>query len=82
MAGDLSGEPSESAATPFGDFGDVSPVGAVLVRPVLRREVVAVTLWTLMADLLIFRVHGFSGPGVFFGLVPLLFLIGCDYAMQ
>ncbi|MCS7469193.1 hypothetical protein NZK35_21280 [Stieleria sp. ICT_E10.1] len=82
MAGDLSGEPSESAATRWGDSGDVSPVNAVLVRPVLRRELVAVTLWTLMADLLIFRAHGFSGPGVFFGLVPLLLLIGCDYAMQ
>ncbi|WP_372898917.1 hypothetical protein [Stieleria sp.] len=78
MAGDLSSESSKSSATPFGDSGDVSPVEAELVRPVLRREVVAVALWTLIADLLIFRAYGFSGPGLFFGLVPLLFFIGCD----
>lgn len=49
-----------------------------MVRPVLRGELVAVALWTLIADLLIFRAFGFSGPGLFFALVPLLFFIGCE----
>ena len=78
MAGDLSSESLKSSVAPFGDSGDVSAIEAELVRPVLRREVVAVALWTLIADLLIFRAYGFSGPGLFFGLVPLLFFIGCD----
>jgi hypothetical protein len=38
------------------------------------REVVALGLWTLLADLLIFRTWGYTGPAVFFALVPLFFL--------
>ncbi len=65
MATDASGASSEAAA------GDLT-----LAPPVLPREIAAITLWTLFADLLIFRTYGFSGPGLFFALVPLLFFVG------
>ena len=42
---------------------------------VSRREILAVVLWTVFADLLIFRSFGYAGPAVFFMLVPVLFWI-------
>lgn len=38
------------------------------------RELIALGLWTFLADLLIFRTFGYSGPAAFFALVPLFFL--------
>ncbi len=67
MAGELS-----SAAS------DAAPIEASLVRPVQWREVSSVLLWTLLADLLIFRAFGLGGPAVFFALVPLVFLFGIE----
>jgi hypothetical protein len=68
MAGDMSGVAS-----------DAPPIERPLApaTPTRRREIVAVILWTFFADLLIFRTFGFSGPGLFFALVPVLFFIGC-----
>ncbi|TWU42618.1 hypothetical protein Poly41_09160 [Novipirellula artificiosorum] len=46
------------------------------VMPVSRREVIAAMTWTVLADLLLFRAVGFSGPAVFFALVPIVLLMG------
>ncbi|MGB7324830.1 MAG: DUF4153 domain-containing protein [Rubripirellula sp.] len=37
------------------------------------REIAAAAIWTLLADLLIFRSHGFTGLAVFLVAVPILF---------
>jgi len=50
------------------------------VIPVHRREVMAIAIWTLLADVLIFRTLGYSGPALFFAAVPLLFAVGCHRA--
>jgi hypothetical protein len=79
MAGDLSA--GDSAANLSAGNADVVSdkvtVEAHLIPPIVRREVFAVVLWTLLADLLIFRTLGFSGPGLFLGLAPAVFFIGC-----
>ncbi len=57
-----------------------SPLGATAVhqanqsQPMQWRELIALSVWTLLADLLIFRTIGFSGPALFFALAPLFFL--------
>ena len=39
------------------------------------RDLLSIVAWTILADLLIFRALGLSGPAVFFALAPMLFLI-------
>ncbi|MGI9472338.1 MAG: DUF4153 domain-containing protein [Rubripirellula sp.] len=64
MASDLSESLSEAKGT-------AKPIAI----PVRRRELLAIVFWTILADLLIYRTFGFSGPALFFALVPILFLI-------
>jgi hypothetical protein len=66
MASDLAAVSREESATE-----------STLDPPVIGREVFAVAIWTLLADLLIFRTYGYSGPAFFFALAPGMFAIGC-----
>mgnify|MGYP003674852666 CR=1 FL=1 len=75
MAGDSSSFASDDSAI------DV-PIEAEHVAPASGREIVAVVLWTVLADLLIFRSLGFSGPALFLAIVPILFFIGCPRLAQ
>jgi hypothetical protein len=79
MAGDSGASLSASNADVVSDKVTVE---AHLMPPIVRREVFAVVLWTLFADLLIFRTFGFSGPGLFLGLAPAVFFIGCPGLSQ
>ncbi len=64
-------------ASDFSGIANSKPsIETDLAAPVLRREVLAIVIWTVLADLLIFRTFGYTGPGLFFALVPLLFLVG------
>jgi hypothetical protein len=80
MAGDVGA--GDSSANTFAaggvelvneDAGDQSPP----IAPIVRRELIAILIWTLLADLLIFRANGFTGPGLFLAFAPVVFLIGC-----
>ncbi len=42
----------------------------------LMRETLAWIIWTVLADLLIFRAEGLAGPAVFLAMVPLIFWVG------
>lgn len=66
----MSGDASQAAA-------ELAPVEFPVVAPVLAREIAAVSIWTLFADVLIFRTFGYSGPALFFAAVPALFYLGC-----
>ena len=46
-----------------------------VAHPLAAHEFVLLLTWTLLADLLIFRTQGFSGPAVFLATVPLLFVL-------
>lgn len=51
------------------------PVGPSEPIVIPRRELLAVAIWTIVADLTIFRAYGFSGPAVFFAAtIPILLL--------
>lgn len=69
MAGDLS-------AGNVSSVSDRAEIGSP-ITPVVRGELLAIALWTLLADLLIFRTYGYTGPGLFLALVPPVFLIAC-----
>ncbi len=66
-------------ASDFSNSG-VTPVEETAVQqqqksqPMRWREFTALGLWTLFADLLIFRTLGYSGPALFVALAPLFFL--------
>ena len=45
------------------------------IDPVSLREVLAALLWTVLADMTIFRTLGYTGPAVFLGLIPVLMAI-------
>jgi hypothetical protein len=73
--GDITPPLLEAAET---DFPTMIPSGRSsneTAYPVLAGEVFAVVVWTVLADLLIFRALGFCGPAVFFAAVPLIFSI-------
>ncbi|NNE00115.1 MAG: DUF4173 domain-containing protein [Pirellulaceae bacterium] len=50
--------------------------GQAISSPMRPKETFAVLLWTVLADWLIFRTQGFTGPALFFAGAPLLFLAG------
>lgn len=70
-------DPSAIASDPSA-ASEHSSVEAPHVIPVHRREVFAITIWTLLADIFIFRTWGYAGPALFFTAVPLLFALGCQ----
>ncbi len=53
---------------------------AIVTKPIARtRELLAVVLWTWLADIVNFRAEGFAGPAVFFAAaVPLILLARSD----
>ena len=76
----MAGEPSHLASgQPQIDAGQalVSDQAKTGQAPVSAREVIAIGAWTLLADVLIFRTSGYSGPACFLAVAPLLFFIGC-----
>ncbi|TWT79884.1 hypothetical protein CA13_12910 [Planctomycetes bacterium CA13] len=82
MSDDLSSSaafPADEAPTAkVSSAEDDSPITpARALTPVRSRELFAVIAWTALADVLIFRSDGFTGPALFFALVPILFWIGC-----
>ncbi|MFK8113386.1 MAG: DUF4153 domain-containing protein [Rubripirellula sp.] len=56
---------------------DPDPIEATLAASQPKAWICLSTLaaWTVVADLTLFRSHGFSGPALFFAVVPLFFLI-------
>ncbi len=54
-----------------------SAAGKAFDTKSMMRESLAWIIWTVLADLLIFRAWGLAGPAVFLALVPLIFGIGC-----
>ncbi|TWU56785.1 hypothetical protein Poly51_27020 [Rubripirellula tenax] len=63
-----------------GDFSQTQPAAETLasekpstIHPPTGREVVAAGIWTFLADVLIFRCEGFTGPALFLAAVPILF---------
>ncbi|TWU43721.1 hypothetical protein Q31b_12500 [Novipirellula aureliae] len=74
MSGDVSDNASLAAEIdPLNE--DANEVPALAVLAVHFQEILAVILWTLAADVLIFRSLGYSGPAVFFALVPIIFCV-------
>lgn len=61
------------------DSNDV-PIDNAEAKRAIRTRMALTTacvllLWTALADYLIYRTYGFSGPAVFFALVPVFFLL-------
>lgn len=74
MAGDV---PSGESFTPVESQATAATESPLRLQPANRltsRETAAIIGWTLLADWLIFRTLGFTGPAVFFAITPLLFV--------
>lgn len=70
----------ELLAGGFSDLPPASPSSDELPRPPVRwRELIAVALLILLADLTIYRGEGFAGYAALFALAPLLLLMGAPH---
>tara|TARA_R110002049_G_scaffold4601_5_gene32025 strand:+ start:43056 stop:44699 length:1644 start_codon:yes stop_codon:yes gene_type:complete len=68
----------EPSSADFGPTASVDQTHAVIStrQPMRFREFLAIIVWVMLADLLIFRSMGYSGPALFLLLSPCLFWLG------